>query len=160
MVATSIVVWSAATTALAKDDPNAADPNAADLARMQGDWMVATMQTEGMEVPAEEAQALFRTVENDTYTVSRYAKVASRGTFQIDATKSPKTIDSTPAAVGAAAPPADGKAKPPQTIRGIYEFDGDKLRICNARPGQPRPKNFEAKQYTGHTLIVWEPEVK
>ena len=49
---------------------------------------------------------------------------------------------------------------PGKPILGIYEFDGDKLRICNARPGQPSPKNFDAKQYTGHALIVWEREAK
>jgi uncharacterized protein (TIGR03067 family) len=127
---------------------SATDANAADLARMQGDWMVHSMRAEGMDVPPDDAQALFRTIEGDKYTVSRYTKVVGRGTFKIDATQSPKTIDSSP---------AGPQAKP---ISGIYEFDGDKLRICNARPGQPRPKSFDAKQYTGHTLIVWEREAK
>jgi uncharacterized protein (TIGR03067 family) len=130
-----------------------ADPNAEDLKRMQGDWMVATMKSAGMDVPPDEAQALFRTVEGDRYSVARYTKQIASGTFKLDATKTPKTIDSTPGAAG------DGKTAP-QPILGIYEFDGDKLRICNGRPGQPRPKNFDAKMYTGHTLIVWEREAK
>jgi uncharacterized protein (TIGR03067 family) len=133
-----------AATAIAKEDPHAAD-----LAKMQGDWMVATMKTSGMDVPAEESQSLFRTIEGDRYKIARYSKTIAQGTFKIDATQSPKTIDSQPDA------PPDSKP-----ILGIYEFDGDKLRVCNARPGQPRPKNFEAKNYTGHTLIVWEREAK
>jgi uncharacterized protein (TIGR03067 family) len=117
---------------------------------MQGDWMVASMRSNGMDVPADDAQALFRTVKGNEYSVSRYTKLASKGTFKLDATQTPKTIDSTPAA------PAD----PSKPIRGIYEFDGERLRICNAGPGQPRPKSFDAKMYTGHTLIVWEREAK
>lgn len=130
------------------------DASAADREKMQGDWMVASMKTGGMDVAADEAQSLFRSIEGDRFKVSRYTKLIGQGTFRIDATQTPKTIDSTPAA---AAGPAGETAKP---IRGIYEFDGDKLRICNARPGQPRPKNFDAKIYTGQTLIVWEREMK
>jgi uncharacterized protein (TIGR03067 family) len=131
------------------------DATAVDAKRMQGDWMVERMRVDGMDLPALDAQALFRTVQGDRYAVSRYAKVIGQGTFKLDATKSPKTIDSTPA------PKPGGKSsEPPKPIRGIYEFDGDRMRICNSRPGQPRPKNFEAKRFTGHTLIVWEPEVK
>jgi uncharacterized protein (TIGR03067 family) len=123
------------------------DPHAADLAKMQGDWMVATMKAGGMDVPAEEAQSLFRSVEGDRYKIARYSKMIGQGTFKLDATQSPKAIDSQ-----SDAPPNS----PP--ILGIYEFDGDKLRVCNARPGQPRPKNFEAKNLTGHTTTVWERE--
>ncbi|MEX2112421.1 MAG: TIGR03067 domain-containing protein [Pirellulales bacterium] len=130
-----------AAVAVAKDDPHAAD-----LAKMQGDWMVVSMRASGVDVSADDAQALFRTIEGDRYKVSRYSKVIGQGTFKIDAAQSPKTIDSAPTDA--------------QPILGIYEFDGDTLRVCNARPGQPRPKNFDAKLYTGHTLIVWEREVK
>jgi uncharacterized protein (TIGR03067 family) len=135
--------------AAAKDDAQAAD-----LKRMQGDWMVAMMKLSGEEQPADVAQSLYRTVEGDQYRISRYTKVIGRGTFKIDAAQSPKTIDSTPTELQGA---EQSDSKP---ILGIYEFDGDKLRVCNARPGQPRPKSFDAKMYTGHTLIVWEREVK
>jgi uncharacterized protein (TIGR03067 family) len=69
-----------------------------------------------------------------------------KGTFKLDATQSPKTIDSVLAG-------QEGKPIP-----GIYEFDGDKLRICAAPPGKPRPKDFEARLGSQHTLVVWERE--
>jgi len=128
---------------------DSATANAADLARMQGDWMVASMTVSGMKMPDVEAQSLFRTVAEDQYTVSRYKKVVGRGSFKIDATQNPKTIDSTAAAT------AD---QPP--VLGIYEFDGARLKICNASPGKPRPKNFDAQLGSGQTSIVWEPEAK
>ncbi len=131
------------------------DPTARDVQRMQGDWMVRRMRVDGMDLPDPDAQSLFRTVEDGNYAVFRYSKRLSQGSFTLDATKSPKTIDSMPTPK-----PGSDASEPPKPIRGIYEFDGDVMRICNSRPGQPRPKNFEAKRFTGHTLIEWEPEIK
>jgi uncharacterized protein (TIGR03067 family) len=123
------------------------DVSAADLAKMQGDWMVVSMKASGTEVPDDEAQALFRTVKENRYSVARYSKVVGSGTFKIDAAKMPRTIDSQP-----------DKSPDGKPILGIYEFDGDKLRVCNALPGKPRPTTFDAKLLSGHTVIVWEPE--
>lgn len=142
---THLLIAIAAATLVADVSRN--DAGADDLRRMQGDWMVAMMKVNGGELPADEAQALFRTIKRDKYTVSRFSKTIASGTFKLDATQSPRTIDSTPAGA------ADG-----QPLLGIYEFDGEKLRICNALPGKPRPKTFDARLLSGHTLIVWEPE--
>jgi uncharacterized protein (TIGR03067 family) len=119
-----------------------------DLKRMQGDWMVVSMTFNGMKYPEEEAQALFRTVEGNNYQVARYSKPFFKGTFQLDPTATPKTIDSLS---------ATDASKP---IPGIYEFDGDTLKICSAPPGKPRPNDFEAKAGSGHTLTIWQPEKK
>jgi uncharacterized protein (TIGR03067 family) len=144
----SMVLCAAAV--LAVPDAPANDPNARDLARMQGDWMVASMTVSGMKVADDESQTLFRTVEGDRYTVARFMKVVGKGTFKIDATKTPKTIDSFPAAAGEQA----------KSVLGIYEFDGERLRICNAAPGKPRPPAFEAGLGTDRTMIAWEAERK
>ena len=124
------------------------DALANDLARMQGGWMVASMVVGGMKTPDDEAQTLFRTLDGDKYTVARFMKVVGKGTFKIDPTKTPKTIDSFPA----------GTSDQAKSILGIYEFDGEKLKICNAAPGKPRPPTFEATVGSDRTLIVWEPE--
>jgi uncharacterized protein (TIGR03067 family) len=119
-----------------------------DLKRMQGDWMVVSMTFNGMKYPDEEAQSLFRTIEGNSYQVARYSKQVVKGTFQLDPSAMPKTIDSLPA------------ADPSKPLLGIYEFDGDTLKICNSQPGEPRPGNFEAKAGSGHTLTIWQPEKK
>ncbi|HEY1603726.1 MAG TPA: TIGR03067 domain-containing protein [Pirellulales bacterium] len=134
-----------APAAVAQDDASAAD-----LAKMQGDWMVASMTTSGTKLADDEAQILFRTVAGDKYTVSRFTKVVGQGVFKIDATKELKKIDSAPA----------GQNDQAKMILGIYEFDGARLKICNASPGKPRPVNFDAQFGSGHTSIVWEPEKK
>jgi uncharacterized protein (TIGR03067 family) len=126
------------------------DANAVDLKKMQGDWMVDTMVKDGIKIPDDDARALFRTVKDDTYSVARFSRVVGKGTFKIDATKKPKTIDSTPA----------GAADKAQQVLGIYELDGDTLKICNAPQGKDRPTDFEAKQGSEHTLIIWQREKK
>jgi uncharacterized protein (TIGR03067 family) len=124
------------------------DASAQDLKRMQGEWMVVTMVKNGMKIDDDDAQAFFRTVKDDTYTITRYSKTVGKGTFKIDATRRPKTIDSTPA----------GPADQVRPLLGIYEFAGDTLKICNAPPGKDRPTDFEAKEGSEHTLTVWTRE--
>jgi uncharacterized protein (TIGR03067 family) len=139
----------AATTTAESAKDSAADGakrSAADLSKMQGNWMMSLMKFNGLKTPEEEVQALFRTVKDSTYNVSRYDREMVKGTFKLDASQSPKTIDSVLAG-------QDGKPIP-----GIYEFDGEKLRICAAPPGKPRPKDFEARLGSQHTLVVWERE--
>ena len=126
------------------------NPNKKDLEKMQGDWALASMTRDGMKVPDEDAQALFRTVKDNQYTVSRYEKVIGKGTFSIDATKKPRTIDFLP----------ETEKDKSRAIRGIYKFDGKKLAVCYAPPGKDRPTEFTSKEGQMHTLVVWEPEAK
>jgi uncharacterized protein (TIGR03067 family) len=128
----------------------AKDESAKDLEKMQGDWAADSLVRGGFPLPADDARAYFRTVKDDQYTVSRYSKVVGKGTFKIDATKKPKTIDSQPA-------DPTGKIKP---VLGIYELDGDKLTICNAEPGKERPTEFTSKEGSGNSLTVWLREKK
>src|SRR5262245_10764905 len=124
----------------------AADAGKDDLEKMQGDWNAIAFIRDGMKYPDDDANALFRTVKGNDYTISRFEKTVGKGTFKIDATRKPKTIDLVPA-----------NAKP---ILGIYEFDGDKLRMCYSVPGGERPKAFESKMGQTQTLVVWEREKK
>ena len=127
-----------------------ADANKKDLATMQGDWALTSMTRDGMKFPDEDAQALFRTVKGKQYTVSRYEKVAGKGTFTIDATTKPHTIDFLP----------DTEKDKSRVLRGIYKFDGEKLTICYAPAGKDRPTEFASKEGQNQTLAVWEREAK
>lgn len=126
------------------------DAGAEDLKRMEGNWVLVSMEVDGMKIPDDDAMALFRSVKGDQYTVSRYRKAAGKGTIKLDATKKPRAIDAFPIR-------ADGKGK---AVLGIYEFDGDKLKLCFAAPGNARPTEFSAKEDSGHTLTVWQREKK
>jgi uncharacterized protein (TIGR03067 family) len=126
------------------------DASAKDLARMQGDWACDSFVRDGMKLPDDDAQALFRTVKGNGYTVYLFDKAIGKGTLKIDATKSPRTIDFAPA--GAA-----GKGGP---VLGIYKLEGNTLTLCYAGAGTARPKAFAAKEGSGHTLTVWLREKK
>jgi uncharacterized protein (TIGR03067 family) len=60
--------------------------------------------------------------------------------FTSDSSKSPKTIDYV----------SKGK-----TQLGIYEFEGDVLKVCVSAPGSPRPAEFKSIPGDGRTLTVW-----
>jgi uncharacterized protein (TIGR03067 family) len=136
-------------TAVAADQPKD-DASKKDLEKMQGDWAAVSMVVNGQVLPDDDAQALFRTVKGNDYTVFRFSAARGKGTFTIDATKKPRTIDFQPMSPKDKLPP----------MLGIYEFDGDKLKMCYASPGKDRPTTFDAKEGSGHTCIVWMREKK
>src|SRR5262249_51646493 len=126
------------------------DATKKDLDKLQGDWAAVSMVQDGAKAADDEAQSLFRTIKDNKYTVYLFNKPIGKGTFHIDATKKPKTIDAFPAN-------ALDKSKP---MRGIYQLEGDRLKLCFAAAGKERPKEFESKEGSGHTLTVWEREKK
>jgi uncharacterized protein (TIGR03067 family) len=134
---------------LAADQPTS-DANKKDLDRLQGDWAAVSMVYDGHQLPDDDAQSLFRTVKADHYTLFLFKKAIGKGTFMLDATKKPKTIDFLAASAAAK----------PVPIHGIYELDGDTWKVCYAAPGKERPKEFTAKEESGFTLAVWEREKK
>jgi uncharacterized protein (TIGR03067 family) len=138
----------AAALLVAADKP--ADANKKDLEAMQGDWVAASLVVDGEKVGDDEAQTRFRTVKGEAYTVYSFDKPIGKGTFTIDATKKPKTIDARP----------EGAAKDAPPLLGIYEIDGDTFRACFAAAGKERPKDFACKAGSGHTLTVWQRERK
>jgi uncharacterized protein (TIGR03067 family) len=133
--------------ALMAADPPAEDAAKKDLQQMQGDWAAVSYIRDGQALPDDDAQALFRTVKGNEYTVYQFRKAIGQGTFTLDATKKPRTIDAQP----------KGQDKP---ILGIYEIDGKTWKLCFAAPGKDRPMDFRAKEGSGHTLTVWEREKK
>jgi uncharacterized protein (TIGR03067 family) len=85
------------------------------------------------------------TIVGDRYTIRRDSETVEEGTFRIDPTRRPRTLDAIP-------------MKPAGKIqRGIYEWDGQEtLRICFTHPGDEydRPTQFSTTKGTGHTLMT------
>lgn len=82
-----------------------------------------------------------RRITSDTHTTTYFgAQVYLNASYTIDAAVTPKRIDLV----------NRGKEQ-----LGIYEVQGDILRICFAAPGKPRPTDFEARAGDGRTSAVW-----
>jgi len=77
-------------------------------------------------------------------------KVKDEGTVKIDGTKKPKTMD----IVGTEGP---NKGK---TILSIFEFDGDKLKVCYDLGGKNRPEEFATKDGGLQFLVTYQRAAK
>jgi uncharacterized protein (TIGR03067 family) len=124
----------------------AEDPVQSDLDRLQGVWVLAAMETEGDEVPADQIQGLTATYEGNRLTLRTGEHVRRRGIITLAPSRSPRAINTWD---------QDGPYED-QTVPGIYDLDGDTLRVCFARPGEDRPKEFTTKSGTGFLYCVYQ----
>jgi uncharacterized protein (TIGR03067 family) len=116
-----------------------------ELKRFEATWKFVSTEFEGNSVPAERFQD-DRLILKGNQSTSTVQGNTVHGTFKIDPAAMPKTIDITF---------TDGPGKN-NTLKGIYELEGDTQKICWAAPGKPRPKAFEAKPESGQLLQVLE----
>ncbi len=71
-----------------------------------------------------------------------------KGSFKLDPSKKPKAID-----IVFPAAPGD---KQGQTVLGIYELDGDTLKLCYDPEGTKRPAEFKSKAGSKLILVVFK----
>jgi uncharacterized protein (TIGR03067 family) len=110
--------------------------------KFQGVWTFESVEAGGKKAPADELKGLTVTFAGDKYTVKKGDEVFQVGTQKLDPSKSPKTID---VAV------TDGFKKG-SVMLGIYEIDGDTLKVCFDEEGKKRPTEF--KSPTGSETFV------
>jgi uncharacterized protein (TIGR03067 family) len=113
----------------------------AELKRFEGTWSYASFIVEGKPLKEIEGNRLILSGDRFTITSSRDPV---RGTYAVDPTKSPKTLD-----VTFGDGPDAGK-----TVKGIYELDGDTCKVCINLADQPRPTEFASRPGDGHALEV------
>ena len=112
-----------------------------------GTWEVASMEVNGETVPSETYEGMKLTVTGEKYSTDKGGEI-DRGSFTVDATKSPKQMDIRPETG-----PGAGR-----TILAIYELTGkDAMRVCYAfEEGASRPKGFKTEQGSGEALIHYK----
>ena len=111
-----------------------------DKERLQGVWKAQGVEMGGKKMPAD-FRAHFR---GDKFNLNTLDAKGPDLTFDLDQNKKPKTITLR----------TDNGAVQP----GIYEFDGDKLRLFVNRGGDPRPASFAAKPTPTMLLFVFDRE--
>jgi uncharacterized protein (TIGR03067 family) len=127
-----VVFAAAAVVILGAAQPPKDDPAKADLAKLQGEWAVKSIEIAGMPLPGELPGKLV--IEG-----AKFGGLGSDMTIVLDPTKTPKEIDLVRGASG-------------QKWMGLYKLDGDTLTLCLAMiekgklDTQKRPTDFDAKK--------------
>jgi uncharacterized protein (TIGR03067 family) len=143
-----VLLVAGATLALAADEKK--DDAKDELKKFDGTWVLVSSERDGEKAPEELIKkAMPKAVGKDgTVTFFSQGKEEAQATFTVDPTKKPKTIDAT-----MTSGPDKGKKS-----MGIYEFEGDTLKICYNE--KERPKEFSTKKGSGNTLEVYKREKK
>ena len=119
---------------------SAQKPGGASAAALQGTWVFQSIND---QAPPEGSPETSVTFKGDTYQQASAGQVNERGTFKVDASKKPMTIDLT-IVEGSDA----GKIQ-----LGIFEVTGDTLRANFAQPGD-KTRPAELKTAAGSLLLV------
>ena len=107
----------------------------------KGKWEIVKLERDGKA--DDQMVGAVRVHDGTTYTITPKKGDPFKGMFKVDDTAKPKTIDMIP----------DGGRYKGQTLRGIYEVDGDMLKLCFATsPELARPTEFTSKQ--GYVLAI------
>ena len=126
------VLAAVAVVILGAAQPAAVDPAKADLAKLQGEWAVKSIEVAGMPLPGDLPGKL-------VIDGAKFGGLGSNMTIALDPSKTPKEIDLVRAPSG-------------QKWMGLYKLDGDTLTLCLAMiekgklADQKRPTDFDAKK--------------
>jgi uncharacterized protein (TIGR03067 family) len=114
-----------------------------DAKKMEGTWVITSWEQGGFALPAEGIEGAKWTVKGDKYTFTMGGNV-EEGTFKLDSSKKPATID-----LDITAGNCKGNAQP-----GIYKIDGDTMTFSFNKPGEKgRPTEFKSTE-EGDTFIM------
>ena len=114
--------------------PKLKDPDAG-LKQWQGTWVYERQTIGGWDLPEDRRDKIWVVVEGDIMTKTGVAGSNLKYKFKLDPTTTPKSID----LVSHEHP--SGKTF---THIGIYEWDGETLRMCFDNSGEKRPKEFRS----------------
>ncbi len=114
-----------------------------ELRKFQGTWTLQTVKTGGKEQDPADFKAARVTFQGDKYTVRNGDEVIQTCTQKLDPSKSPKAIDVTV---------TDGLNKEAAML-GIYEINGNTLKVCFDPEGKKRPTEFKGASGS-QTLVI------
>ena len=117
-----------------------------ELAKLQGTWAVVSVERDGKPLKPDEIKNAKLVINGANYTLT-LGEETIQGTYKLQPAKNPKAIDA-----NRTKGPDQGK-----TVQGIYQLDGDTLKMCYHAPGKDsRPTAFATKADSGHALYVFK----
>jgi uncharacterized protein (TIGR03067 family) len=132
-----IICFSFCAAAHAQDDAAKKE-----LEKLQGKWKAEKFVIMGQEIPADVLAKMGLTCKGSELIPSDNPN--DPATIKLDPAVKPKTIDLT--------------EKNQKVSLGIYELDGDTLKLCFAEPGTDRPKTFESPKDSKIAYVVLKRE--
>ena len=109
--------------------------------KLKGTWTVVSIEAAGKKVPEEFVKGQTITFDADKMTHKEKDKTEP-ATYKIDAGQKPAHLDMTP---------TEGPDKG-QTVKMIFQLDGDTLKIAGKMEPTERPKGFDDKDVVVMTL--------
>ncbi len=127
----------AAALFLGADAPK--DETRAELQKLQGTWRISSVEIKGIVTPADAEHTLV--ISGDKTSLSGQGRTL-KGAIRIAPAQKPKAIDF-----------LYGDDEP---VTAIYELSDDVLKVCEARPGAPRPTKLSSKGEAGGMITVYK----
>jgi uncharacterized protein (TIGR03067 family) len=127
------------------DEKAPATPGASDEARLQGKWIAVSGHARKQPIPVEQLAQLSITFDGERVTLTQPGNPpqSNSGTFTINPNTVPKQITLLP---------PDKR----ETLPGIYEFDGEQLKLAFVDEDYARPTNFDPDDRADHMTLVLE----
>src|SRR5262249_54437368 len=98
-------------------------------------YKLVSMVIDRQKVPPKDLEGLVLTIKGDKGVMTKGGKVYSEATSTVDMTKKPWTIDLV----------LTGGEKKGEKLVGIVKEEGDRMTVCFAPEGKPRPTEFSSK---------------
>lgn len=125
------------------EDPKGQKPEAA----LSGVWILSSLEVDGQKLSDEAIANSTITVKDGKYTYKVQNQTEEEGTFKVDGSKKPPTMD---------LDIQTGKSQGKRQL-GIYELDGKTWKLCVAEAGEElRPKEFHAKEGSKQLLFIFK----
>jgi uncharacterized protein (TIGR03067 family) len=121
-----------------------ADPVKQEMKKLEGTWVLAAMEYRGRQYPQQMIQRLnYRLIFKGNKCTRQMRGRNYEQTFTVDPKKTPKTID---------------MVLSRRTTKGIYQLDGDTLKICESIGRGMRPTTFASGIRTRTRIWTWRRE--
>jgi uncharacterized protein (TIGR03067 family) len=119
------------------------DDDRQDLAKLQGTWTAVSFVRRGETVTsAEKLKGIGFVVKDNKYYQGKLSAKHVYQEFKLDAGKTPKEIDF-----------VNVQLNSRTVLLGIYDLDGDRLKLCYAAVSGSRPTEFTIKR--GDNQYLW-----
>jgi uncharacterized protein (TIGR03067 family) len=143
LVASIVCVAVAFTGLVARQD----DVAKKDMKALQGDWTMAALEVNGVDVPANKLEGTVLTIKDDRYIVKVKDKLVTTAIIELNPKTDPKQLDMTP---------QDGDKKD-KLMKAIYKIDGDTFKVARGlNPEQERPTQFATWPDTNYFVVTWK----